>query len=223
MPDEPQQLSLGMHVPDFSANTTLGPISLSDYRGKWVILFSHPGDFTPVCTTEFLAFAQADPEFVQRKTQLIGLSFDSNASHLAWIQSLSQNYGVQIPFPIISDPTGSIARLYGMTTPESNHQEAVRSVYFIDPSHRLRAFLMYPSSNGRSIPELIRLLDALQTTDSRKVVTPVNWQPGDPVMIPAPRTLQELSVRTKHPESVGLSCKDWYLCYQNTSSPPPSM
>lgn len=169
-------IRIGMKAPDFSAATTFGPIKLSDYQGKWVVLFSHPGDFTPVCTTEFLAFSKAQPQFEARGAQLLGLSIDSNPSHLAWVYAIYVATGVQVPFPIIADRTGEIARLYGMMAPDVSRQETVRNVFFIDPEQTIRAILVYPLTNGRSIPEILRLLTALQTTDREHVVTPANWQ-----------------------------------------------
>lgn len=206
-------LSIGMAAPDFTAMTTFGPIKMSDYKGKWVVFFSHPGDFTPVCTTEFIAFSQANDKFIERNTQLLGLSIDSNPSHLAWVYAIYMTTGITIPFPVIADRTGDVARLYGMIAPEASTQETVRNVYIIDPNQIIRAILIYPLTNGRSIPEVLRLLIALQTTDEQKVVTPANWMPGQPTMVPAPRTYNELLVREENPESKALNCQDWYWCY----------
>ncbi len=211
---ESNQLSIGMKAPDFSAVTTFGPVNLSDYQGKWLILFSHPGDFTPVCTTEFLAFAKAQPQFAALNTQLLGLSIDSNPSHLAWTYAIYMATGVQIPFPIIADRDGSIARRYGMIAPDASTQETIRSVFFIDPEQRIRAILSYPLTNGRSIPEILRLLTALQTTDREHVVTPANWQPGQPALVPPPKTYDALLSRQRDPGAQGLTCDDWFLCYR---------
>ena len=158
-------LGIGMKAPDFNAVTTFGPLKMSDFKGKWVILFSHPGDFTPVCTTEFIAFASAQPLFAEKNTQLIGLSIDSNPSHLAWVYAIYLTTGIQIPFPVIADRMGDIANLYGMFAPDVSTQETVRNVFFIDPNQIIRAILIYPNANGRSIPEILRLLSAMQTTD----------------------------------------------------------
>lgn len=205
-------LSLGMQAPDFSAITTFGPLRLSDYKGKWVVLFSHPGDFTPVCTTEFIAFAQAQPQFAAQNAQLLGLSIDSNPSHLAWVYAIYLTTGVEIPFPVIADRTGEIARLYGMIAPDASKQETVRNVFLIDPQQKIRAILIYPLTNGRNIPEILRLLTALQTTDKYQVVTPANWQPGQPVLVPPPQTYEGLLNRQNDPKAQGLTCKDWFLC-----------
>ncbi|MPM47784.1 Selenocysteine-containing peroxiredoxin PrxU [bioreactor metagenome] len=205
-------LSLGMQAPDFSATTTFGPLQLSDFKGKWVVLFSHPGDFTPVCTTEFIAFAQAQPQFAAQNAQLLGLSIDSNPSHLAWVYAIYLTTGVEIPFPVIADRTGEIARLYGMIAPDASKQETVRNVFVIDPQQKIRAILIYPLTNGRNIPEILRLVTALQTTDKYQVVTPANWQPDQPVLVPPPQTYEALLSRQNDPKAQGLTCKDWFLC-----------
>jgi peroxiredoxin (alkyl hydroperoxide reductase subunit C) len=207
-------LTIGMKAPDFFAETTFGPIRLSDYKGKWVILFSHPGDFTPVCTTEFVSFARAQPLFEARNAELIGLSIDSNPSHLAWTFAIYVTSGVQIPFPVIADRMGDIARLYGMLAPAASTQETVRNVFFIDPNQIIRAILIYPLSNGRSIPEIFRLLVALQTTDKYHVVTPANWEPGQQAMVPPPATYEELLKRQNDPKAQELYCEDWFWCYK---------
>ncbi|AVP55094.1 peroxiredoxin [Clostridium tetani] len=205
-------LNIGMKAPDFCATTTFGSIRLSDFRGKWVILFSHPGDFTPVCTTEFIGFAQCYPYFKKRNVQLLGLSIDSNPSHLAWVYSIYKNTGIQIPFPIIADRDGSISRMYGMVSPYISSTETVRSVFIIDENGIIRTILTYPLTNGRNIGEILRMVCALQTTDEEKVVTPANWIPGCPVMVPPPKTYNELINRRKdNPE---LCCIDWYWCYK---------
>lgn len=213
-PDEAgcrMQPGLGDPAPDFTAVTTDGDIRLSGYRGRWVILFSHPGDFTPVCTTEFLAFTQRYQDFKERNAELIGLSIDSNPSHIAWIINIYRNTGVEIPFPIIADRDMSIARLYGMIQPGASSTETVRNVFFIDPGGIIRAKLIYPLTNGRNIGELLRLLDALQTTDAEKVATPANWRPGNAAIIPVAKTVDEAMARLDS----GGNCVDWYLCYKN--------
>ena len=214
-----QHLSIGMSAPDFTAVTTFGPIRFSDYRGKWVVFFSHPGDFTPVCTTEFVAFSRAYAQFEDLGVQLLGLSIDSNPSHLAWVYAIYMATGIQVPFPVVADRTGEIARLYGMMAPEASNEETVRNVFIIDPDQKIRAILTYPLTNGRSIPEIIRLVTALQTTDRDNVVTPANWQPGQPAMVPPPKTYSELLSRQSDPGAQNLECKDWFWCYRQL---PPS-
>ena len=208
-------VSIGMKAPDFNALTTFGPIKLSDYKGHWVVLFSHPGDFTPVCTTEFIAFAQANDEFKALNTNLIGLSIDSNPSHLAWVNQIYLLTGIQIPFPVIADRMAEVAKLYGMIAPDASKQETVRNVFFIDPEQVIRAIFIYPLTNGRNIPEILRLLTALQTTDQCNVVTPANWQPDKAVMVPPPRTYNQLLERINAPEKSGLNCMDWFWCYKD--------
>lgn len=208
-------VNIGMKAPDFSATTTFGPMKLSNYKGHWVILFSHPGDFTPVCTTEFIAFAQANDQFEMLNAKLIGLSIDSNPSHLAWVNQIYMLTGIQIPFPIIADRMADVANLYGMIAPEANNQETVRNVFFIDPDQIIRAILIYPLTNGRNVFEILRLLTALQTTDQCKVVTPANWQPDKPAMVPPPGTYEQLLERMKAPEKLGLDCMDWFWCYKD--------
>jgi len=210
---EANHLSIGMKAPDFSAVGTFGPVRMSDYKGKWLIFFSHPGDFTPVCTTEFIAFAQAAQKFTDLGTELLGLSIDSNPSHLAWIYAIYMTTGIRIPFPVIADRTGDVARLYGMVAPDASTQETVRNVYFIDPNQKIRAILVYPLTNGRSIPEILRLLEALQLTDAQHLVTPADWQPSQPAMVPPPQTYSGLLERQEDPAAQGLSCKSWYQCY----------
>ncbi len=205
-------LSIGMQAPDFTAVTTFGPIKMSDFKGKWVVFFSHPGDFTPVCTTEFIAFSQAQQQFTDMNTQLLGLSIDSNPSHLAWVYAIYLTTGVQVPFPVVADRMGDIARMYGMIAPDVSKQETVRNVFIIDPDQKIRAILIYPLTNGRSIPEILRLVTALQTSDQYHVVTPANWQPGQPVLVPPPQTYDALISRQNNPKSEGLTCRDWFLC-----------
>ncbi len=204
--------NLGEKVPNFKASTTFGPIELCDYIGKWVVLFSHPGDFTPVCTTEFVAFAQLAPEFEKRNTQLLGLSVDSKASHLAWIYNILQMVGVTIPFPVISDTNMKISKQFGMISEAIDCNSTVRGVYIIDDKQILRTILYYPSTTGRNIPEILRIIDALQTSDECKVVTPANWLPGTPVLLPPPKTFGELQERVKNCNDK-YKCIDWYICF----------
>lgn len=204
---------IGAPAPNFTVLTTFGQKSLSDYRGRWLVFFSHPGDFTPVCTTEFIAFAEQYKAFQRRNTDLIGLSIDSNPSHLAWVYNIQKNTGVEIPFPIIADRDGSVARLYGMISPSASSTATVRTVFIIDPDGILRTILYYPLSVGRSIPEILRIIDALQTVDKENVVTPANWRPGDSVIVKPPVTYPTLLKRVNNPH--GLDCIDWYLCFRD--------
>lgn len=195
-------------APEFEAVTTHGVIRLSDYRGRWLILFSHPADFTPVCTTEFIAFAEIYPELQKRGVDLLGLSIDSVYSHIAWIRNIKEKTGVEIPFPIIADLNKEVATLYGMIMPGESKTETSRCVFVIDPNGILRAMIYYPLTTGRNMQEILRLIDALQTTDAHKVATPANWKPGDKVIVPPPTTLEMAEERVK----AGYECIDWYLC-----------
>lgn len=214
--DNNENLRIGDKAPLFNADTTFGNIKLSDYEGKWLILFSHPGDFTPVCTTEFLAFAKMYPEFKKRNCELLGLSIDSTPSHLAWINNIYKNTGIQIPFPIIADRNMQIAKKYSMIAPNVSTTQTVRTVFFICPNQTIRAILQYPMTNGRNIAEILRLLDAMQFTDEKNIMTPANWLPNQPGIMPMPKTYKELM--EKQSNLTGFNCIDWYLCF-NTNIP----
>lgn len=205
-------ISLGEVVPDFEAVTTHGKIKLSDFKGKWVILFSHPADFTPVCTTEFVAFAQIHPELAKRNVQLIGLSIDSVYSHIAWVRTIKDKFGVNIPFLIIADLDMKVANLFGMIHPKQSTTAAVRCVFVIDPEMKLRAMIYYPLNVGRNMDEILRLIDALQTADKFKVALPANWRPGDPVIVPPPTTQEDAEKRLQEATQQGYECVDWFLC-----------
>ena len=194
-------------APEFTAKTTHGDLKLSDLRGKWVVLFSHPADFTPVCTTEFLAFAKNFDKFQKLNTQIIGLSIDSIYSHIAWVRNIEQNFGVKVPFPVIADLKMDVARAYGMVHPNASDTSAVRAVFVIDDKGVLRTLIYYPLTNGRSIGEVLRIVEALQTTDKHGVATPENWQPGEKCIVPAPQ-LQDVAEKRK---SEGHEYTDWYF------------
>ena len=206
---------IGMKAPDFEAVTTMGNISLSNYIGKWVVLFSHPGDFTPVCTTEMIAFANADTYFKERNACLLGLSVDSNASHLAWVYDIYLRTGIKIPFPIIADRNGHIARKYGMVSNDISNTETVRNVYIIDPEGIIRLILIYPMNIGRCIPEILRALEALQVATKCKGATPANWTMGNPIINQIPQTFVELEERSEFVKNNknGIS---WYLSFKST-------
>ena len=197
-------------APDFEAVTTDGTIRLSDYKGTWLILFSHPADFTPVCTTEFLAFAEIYPQLRERGVELLGLSIDSVYSHIAWLRNIEEKTGVKIPFPIIADLTMDVATRYGMIMPGESKTETSRCVFVIDPESKLRAMIYYPLSLGRNMQEILRVMDALQTSDKHHVAMPANWKPGEKVVVPAPNTAEMAEQRVN--ERDGYECVDWYLC-----------
>jgi len=200
---------LNERAPEFEAPTTHGVRKLADYQGKWLVLFSHPADFTPVCTTEFMAFAKAQDSFAQLNCELLGLSIDSHYSHVAWMRNIQEKFGVEIKFPIIADLSMAVARAYGMIHPGAADTSAVRATFIIDPNGILRAMVYYPMSNGRSIAEFLRLVQALQTSDANKVATPEGWQPGDKVIVPPPATAEEAQARVSQGE---YECTDWYFC-----------
>jgi peroxiredoxin (alkyl hydroperoxide reductase subunit C) len=196
-------------APDFEAQTTDGPIRLHDWNpDKWVVLFSHPSDFTPVCTTEFMGFAERYEAFQERGVELLGLSIDSVHSHIAWKRNIEENFGVEIPFPIIADLDQTVARKYGMLHEASSETSTVRTVFVIDPDRRIRAMVYYPLEAGRNMDEFVRLIDALQTIDADHVATPADWQPGDDVILPPPETSAEADERMKRTDA---DVKDWYF------------
>lgn len=194
-------------APDFQAVSTQGDISLSQFKGKWVVLFSHPADFTPVCTTEFVEFAKRYEDFEKRNVQLIGLSIDSIYAHIAWIRNIEQNFDVQVKFPVIADLDMKVALAYGMVHPGAASTATVRCVFIIDDKGVVRAMVYYPLTNGRNIDEIVRLVDALQTHEQYKVATPANWQPGQKVIVPPPLTQEGAEKRVQEPYEV----TDWYF------------
>ena len=207
-------VKIGMQAPDFEADTTMGRINLNQYRGKWVVLFSHPGDFTPVCTTEMIAFSKANTYFERLNTCLIGLSVDSNPSHLAWVYDIYCKTGIVIPFPIIADRNGAIARKYGMISSDVSTTETVRNVFIIDDQGIVRLILVYPLNIGRCIPEILRCIEALQTSDASKGSTPANWVPCEPIIVPAPKTFRELEQRNRE-IAENRNGMNWYLSFKN--------
>lgn len=206
-------VKIGQRAPEFDAITTCGPIKLNDYKGKWLVLFSHPGDFTPVCTTEMIAFARAYTYFKQLNTELLGLSIDSNPSHLAWINDIYMRTGIWLPFPIIADRSGQIARKYGMISNDVSTTETVRNVFIIDDKQIVRTILVYPLNVGRFIPEIIRIVQALQMADCAKGSTAANWIPNQPVIAPIPQTVCDMQKRAQEVQNNrnGLS---WYLTFK---------
>ena len=173
-------------APGFAARSTAGPVALSAYRGRWLVFFSHPADFTPVCTSEFIALARAAPEFEKMDCALLGLSVDSLYSHIAWLRDIHERFGVKVPFPLVEDPSMAIARAYGMIDSASESSATVRATYVIDPAGIIRAIVWYPMNVGRSVDELLRLVAALQAAERENASTPEGWRPGDRLVEPAP-------------------------------------
>jgi peroxiredoxin 2/4 len=211
---------IGETAPAFEADTTQGKIKFpGDYRGKWVIFFSHPADFTPVCTTEFITFASMQEEFRQLNCELVGLSIDSTFSHIAWLRTIREKVvfrehrDVEVTFPVISDLTMEVARTYGMLQPSASTTQAVRAVFLIDPESKVRAILYYPLSNGRNFQEIKRLLMAMQTTDKYGVATPADWKPGEEVIVPPPGSCGAAKERVESKDP-SIRCVDWFLCFK---------
>ena len=211
---------IGEDAPAFEAETTQGHIRFpDDFRGKWVIFFSHPADFTPVCTTEFMTFTAMQEEFRSLNCELLGLSIDSNYSHIAWLRTIKEKVefrgmkGIEVKFPVIADLTMEVARKYGMLQPAASSTHAVRAVFIIDPAAKIRAILYYPLTNGRNMEEIKRLLIALQTSDKYGVATPANWQPGEEVIVPPPTSCGAAEQRVSEPGE-GVRCVDWFLCFK---------
>ena len=203
------RVELNGPAPDFKANTTQGEVQLSSWaQGKWVILFSHPADFTPVCTTEFIEFAKRFDEFEKRNVALIGNSVDSIYSHIAWTRNIEEKHGVQVKFPVIADLDQKVAQLYGMIHNPSSVTATVRCVYFIDPKRIVRAMVYYPLNIGRNFDEILRVVDALQFADKNQLACPANWKPGDDAIVPAPTTAKAAMERV---QDKTLKVTDWYL------------
>ena len=209
---------IGDDAPSFTAVTTQGEINFpEDYKGKWVILFSHPADFTPVCTTEFMTFATMQEDFKKLNTELIGLSIDSLYAHIAWLRTIKEKIeykgmkDVEVMFPLIEDLKMEVAKKYGMIQPNASTTQAVRAVFIMDPDAKIRAILYYPLSNGRNMDEIKRMIIAMQKSDKEQIATPANWQPGDDVILPPPGSCGTAKERVESEEE-GKYCLDWFMC-----------
>ena len=221
VPARPFRMPLiGDDAPAFQAQTTQGPIDFpKDYAGKWVILFSHPADFTPVCTTEFMTFATMMPEFKALNCELLGLSIDSHFAHIAWLRTIKEKIkyknmaNVEVTFPLIADVKMEVAKRFGMVQPAASDTQAVRAVFLIDPKGKVRALLYYPLSNGRNFPELKRLLVALQTSDAHGCATPADWQPGEDVIVPPPGSCGTAKERVEKPAPDAYAL-DWFMTFK---------
>jgi len=193
-----QMPRIGDIAPDFESMTTQGMLRFSEYnKGSWVVLFSHPADFTPVCTTEMSGFALREDEFNAMNAKLLGLSIDSIHAHIAWVNNVKKNLGILMKFPIIADIDMKVSKLYGMLQPGESETAAVRAVFFVDPNRKIRLIMYYPLNVGRNMEEIIRVLKALQIADKHSVALPLNWQPGDKVIVPPPKTVSEMEEREK--------------------------
>lgn len=222
MQEENEKLPLiGDAAPEFTANTTNGPINFpNDFCGRWIVLFSHPMDFTPVCTTEFLSFQSMIHEFEELNTEIIGLSVGAIPSHLAWFRSIHDEINfndwknVDITFPVIADIDLHVSKLYGMIHPKTSDTKTVRAVFIIDAKGIIRTILYYPQTTGRNMKEIKRILIALQTNDVFKVSTPADWKPGQPVIAPSPQTVEDLHKRLNN-RNKNTDVQSWYLAFKN--------
>jgi peroxiredoxin (alkyl hydroperoxide reductase subunit C) len=207
---------IGETAPDFRTPTTHHEeMHFSEWQGKdWVVLFSHPADFTPVCSTELMEFARKADEFKKLHTRLIGISVDSVHSHLAWLQNMREKMGVEIPYPMIADISMKVSNLYGMIHPGASSTATVRAVFIIDPKRVIRALVYYPMNVGRNVDEVLRLVCGLQTADSNGVATPVNWKPGDKVVVPPPKKMDDVKERETH-KGKDYDYRDFYLCLKD--------
>ena len=185
-------LRIGDPAPDFEARSTIGPVRLSAFRGRWLVLFSHPADFTPVCTTEFVALAKEAARFEERDCALMALSVDSLFSHFAWLRMIRDRFGVEVRFPIVEDPTLVIGRAFGMVSAQDSDSATVRTTFFIDPNGVIRAMNCYPANLGRSVPEMLRIIDGLQAIDTGGGLAPANWQQGEPLLQPPTHDLDDV-------------------------------
>jgi len=208
---------IGDNAPSFNAVTTQGPINFpEDYKGSWVILFSHPADFTPVCTSEFMTFASMEDKFAKANCKLVGLSVDGLYSHIAWLRTIKEKIeykgmkDVEVKFPLIEDITMEVAKKYGMIQPGESNTKAVRAVFFIDPKGMIRAIIYYPLSLGRNFDELYRALVAMQTADNFQIATPADWRPGDDVIVPPAGSCGVAKERMENKDNI--KCYDWFFC-----------
>ncbi len=213
---------IGDKAPSFKAVTTQGPINFpEDYKGSWVILFSHPADFTPVCTSEFMTFASMEEKFAKANCKLVGLSVDGLYSHIAWLRTIKEKIeykgmkNVEVNFPLIEDITMEVAKKYGMMMPGESNTKAVRAVFFVDPKGIIRAIIYYPLSLGRNFDELYRAVVAMQAADAFSIATPADWRPGDDVIVPTAGSCGVAKERMENKE--GIKCYDWFFCTKQIS------
>ena len=208
---------IGDKAPEFTAVTTQGKINFpSDYKGSWAILFSHPADFTPVCTSEFMTFASMEQQFEEANCKLVGLSVDGLYSHIAWLRTIKEKIeykgmkDIEVKFPLIEDITMEVSKKYGMIQPGESNTKAVRAVFFVDPAGVVRAIIYYPLSLGRNFDELYRALIAMQTADAFSIATPADWRPGDDVIVPPAGSCGVAATRMEGKED--MKCYDWFFC-----------
>jgi peroxiredoxin (alkyl hydroperoxide reductase subunit C) len=215
---------IGDKAPAFKAVTTQGEINFPEqYSGSWVILFSHPADFTPVCTSEFMTFANSEEKFEKANCKLVGLSVDGLYSHIAWLRTIKEKIeyrgmkNIEVNFPLIEDITMEVAKKYGMIQPGESNTKAVRAVFFIDPKGIIRTIIYYPLSLGRNFDELYRVLVGLQTADAFGIATPADWQPGDDVIVPTAGSCGVAKERMAGKDKEDMHCYDWFFCTKKLS------
>lgn len=206
-------LTIGRIAPDFTTLSTEGVVTLSQYRGKWVVLVSEPGDFASTSTTSIIALTNLYEEFTKRNAQILMLTIDNNFANIEWKSDIYNTYGVIVPFPLLEDRNADIARKYGIVNPDRIYEDSVRDLFIISPDGKIRAILTYPVSCGRNTYEVLRILDSLQLTDKYDVYTPSNWMPGNPVMLPTANNFLESMNRLYKGQSIGIYCTDWYSCF----------
>ena len=211
---------IGDPAPEFKAKTTQGDINFpADYKGKWVIFFSHPADFTPVCTTEFMTFANMAEEFKSMNTELLGLSIDSIYAHIAWLRTIKEKIeyngmkDIEVNFPLIEDLKMDVSKMFGMLQPNASSTQAVRAVFIIDPKGIIRTILYYPLSTGRNMDEIRRIIQALQKADAEGIATPADWRPGDDVIVPPPGSCGVAKDRMESSDE-DTYCLDWFMCFK---------
>lgn len=208
-------ITIGRMAPDFTTLSTDGVITLSKYRGKWVILVSEPGDFAATSTTSLLALTHLYKEFVKRNVQILVVTIDNNFANIEWKNNILETYGIIVPFPLLEDRNAEIAFNYGIVNPDRIYEESVRDLFIISPDGRIRAILTYPVSCGRNTYEVLRIIDSLQLTDAFDVYTPSNWMPGEPVMLPTTHNFYEAMERL---QDENIYCTDWYSCFKDYNS-----
>lgn len=211
-------ITIGRMAPDFTTLSTEGVITLSQYRGKWVLLVDEPGNFASTSTTSLLALADHYEEFTKRNVQILCLTIDNNFANIEWLVNIYKTYGILIPFPLLEDRNADIARRYNIVNPDRLYEQSVRDVFIISPEGRIRCILTYPNSCGRNTYEMLRIIDSLQLTDAHNVYTPANWMPGDPVMVPTTNSFREALMRAIGQGDTNIECVNWYHCFMDYNS-----
>lgn len=211
-------VTVGRMAPDFRALSTHGYLNLSDYRGSWVVLFSHPASFSPVSTTEIIMGSYYYQEYLKRNVQIMALTTDNNFANLAWVYDIFNKTGITVPFPVISDNDKEISNLYGMVNADRTYEESVRDAFIVDPDGKIAAIVTMPHTNGRNALELLRIIDALQITENYNYHTPAAWQPGAPVIVPPVHTYEDLINRVNSADELGYECPFWYVCYKDITT-----